>query len=407
MRIAVVISALLILLVWTCLIILRRHKAGLLSPSLFEWLTSVVVVIASVSLAFSLDSYLSRLEMERAYLAEETRVLGFLDSYLDYIEPGFAKLELGATAVGDHAEHILFDSFPSDILRDAVASGVLDSRQALVAYKLADDIDLFTLITTHALQVIAVDPSLDGRTDYLADIAASLEGLRGNILQKVEELRTDLQAQVSTSHEENGMTRFEFWSLVVGSVAAAATFFAVIVALWGERIRQRWNRPKLTLSLLSPLGELNETAQGVQGRYYGLVVRNERASVPAENTRVHLTDVQTAPDGTWRSVAFTKPVQVSWRWPKITPPYIKVGPDEVASFLFLMKPDGFLQLQLLWCPNNLDPRIPPQKPTRLVFLAVSDTARSNELTIEVAWDGEWSEETSEMGRHLVVRVVTD
>ncbi|MBN1859342.1 hypothetical protein JW848_09075 [Candidatus Bipolaricaulota bacterium] len=204
------------------------------------------------------------------------------------------------------------------------------------------------------------------------------------------------------------MTSFERWSLVVGGLAAIATFFAVAAALWGERLRQRWNKPKLVLSLLDPLGETNRTQAGVTGRYYGIRVTNEKESCPARNTRVVLLDILVrSADGEFRSQPFTKPTQVSWRWPKITPPQITVGPAEVASFLFLMEPDNFLQLQLQWYPNNLNPMLPANQETRLVFQAVSDTARSVELVIDVVWDGVWAEGSKEMGRHLIVKHVSE
>ena len=398
-------AALGFLALWTCVVVIRGRMNSSSGPGVFQWLTSVIGILASVVLAFTLDSYLGGLETERAIRAEETRVLSFLDSYLDYVDAGFTKLDYGADSTIASQEGIALDSFPSAVLRDAVGSGFLTSQQSLTAYKLADDIDLFVQVEMHALQVVAADPSLDGRKEYLSAISASLGVLKDNILKKIQTLSATLDTHEIHHDEEKTMTQFEFWSLVVGSIAAAATFCAVFAALWGERLRQRWSKPKLKLSLLSTLGELNETAQGVQGRYYGLALRNEKLSSPATNTRVNLLDIQVqGADAKWRSLPFTKPVQVSWRWPQRTPPLITVGAEEVASFLFLMRPDAFLQLQLPWCPNNLDRRIPPDQPTRLVFQAVSDTAVSNVLTVDVKWDGEWSEEASQMAQHLVVQI---
>jgi len=48
------------------------------------------------------------------------------------------------------------------------------------------------------------------------------------------------------------MTPFEKWSIVVGIASALATFLAVAVALFGEKIRQLWSSPKLQVRLFEP-----------------------------------------------------------------------------------------------------------------------------------------------------------
>ncbi len=88
------------------------------------------------------------------------------------------------------------------------------------------------------------------------------------------------------------------------------------------------------------------------------------------------------------------------------PLYLTVGPDEVATFGCLLSGDDTFGLQVYWCPHNLDRTISANDPTRLNFQAVSDTKRSNILTIEVAWDGEWVEGSAEMAEHLVVKEIT-
>ena len=202
------------------------------------------------------------------------------------------------------------------------------------------------------------------------------------------------------------MTEYEKYSLLVGFLASLVTFMAVIVAIWGERIRQLWIKPKLKISLADPQGLFTTRADKKKARYYSLDVRNERRSSPAKNVRVLLTEIiKQGPDGNWRPIVFSGPVHVTWKWPNITPAYATIGPDEMSTFGFVVEDAKRFALQLYWCPNNLEPSFPPNEAIRMRFKAVSDSTESNTLTVQVAWDGMWNEGSKEMQQHLIVKVV--
>jgi hypothetical protein len=94
------------------------------------------------------------------------------------------------------------------------------------------------------------------------------------------------------------MTDYEKYSLWIGFGGVVVTFAAVVVAIWGERIRQHFTRPKLALSLDEP--SLTSVTDGRQGWYYLLCVSNQRSSSPALNVRVLLTRIhKKGPDGCW------------------------------------------------------------------------------------------------------------
>lgn len=202
------------------------------------------------------------------------------------------------------------------------------------------------------------------------------------------------------------MTDYEKYRLLMAGVSSLVTFLAVIVAIWGERLRQLWTQPKLRISLSDTQGSLTTRADGRKGRYYSLRVTNKRRSSPANNVRVLLTGIRKKrPDGNWRPVRFSAPVHVTWKWPNTTPPYTTIGPDEMSTFGFILEDAERFELQLYWQPNNLDPTFAPNEPVRLLFKAVSDTVESNSLVVQVAWDGEWKEGSEEMKQHLVVNEV--
>jgi hypothetical protein len=199
------------------------------------------------------------------------------------------------------------------------------------------------------------------------------------------------------------MTDFEQYSLLVGVVSSVATFTAVFIAIWGERIRQKWNSPQLRINLSEP--SFNITTDGIKGWYYLIRVANSNKSAPAKNVRILLIKTyKKAPDGSWCEHIFSGPTQVSWRWPEWSPLYSTVGPDEWATFGSLLENSEF-NIRVYWYPNNLQPAIRRNDPTRLQFKAVSDTAESNILTVEVAWDGNWVEDKSEIKKHLIIKTV--
>jgi hypothetical protein len=59
------------------------------------------------------------------------------------------------------------------------------------------------------------------------------------------------------------MTDFEKYSLLVGTLSSLVTFLAVLVAIGGEWIRQKWNSPQLRINLIEPI--FNPTIDGTKG----------------------------------------------------------------------------------------------------------------------------------------------
>lgn len=201
------------------------------------------------------------------------------------------------------------------------------------------------------------------------------------------------------------MTDYERWSLGINASLAVATVLLAGVALWGEKLRQWWTRPRLKLLLAEPnLTFL--TGSGRKGWYYQLHVLNERTASPAENVQVLLTKVlKKGADGSWQEHRFSGPVQVKWRIPE--PQTATVGPDRYATWAVLHENSDGASLNLYWTPNNLSEAsvIGSREPVRLHFKAVSNTAESNEVALEVAWDGAWVEGRTEMAQHMIVKQV--
>lgn len=198
------------------------------------------------------------------------------------------------------------------------------------------------------------------------------------------------------------MTKYEAWSLgiqVAGTIVAIAV---VTVAVLGEKIRQWLSRSDITLALREP--SFTKTISQQKGWYYLLKVENSRRTCPAENVRVMMTKVyKKGPDGSWLEQRFSGPTQVKWQWPDTMPQFLTIGPEVNATFLAVLQGAGEIVLCMYWYPNNLTSTIRPNDPTRLCFKAVSDIDESNEIIIDIAWDGKWVEGRTEMAEHLIVK----
>jgi len=174
------------------------------------------------------------------------------------------------------------------------------------------------------------------------------------------------------------MTEYEKYSLLLNIIYVVATLLLAALALWGEKIRQIWTKPRLSIDLDEPT--LTSHTDGKDGWYYHIRVKNSRKSTPARNVRVLLCAVfKKGPDGEWHERKFSGPVQALWRWPQYAPQYATVGPDEHSTFGCLREDSNSFQIQLYWTPLNLNCAIIPNDPTKLQFKAVSDTAESSML----------------------------
>jgi len=102
------------------------------------------------------------------------------------------------------------------------------------------------------------------------------------------------------------MTDFEKCYLIISAIDVLFTAIIIILAVYGEKIKQIWSSPKLNIKLAEP--NLNKTVNGVEGWYFLIAVTNDRKKVPANNVRLLLNKVyKKAPDNSWKEVKFSGP----------------------------------------------------------------------------------------------------
>jgi hypothetical protein len=202
-----------------------------------------------------------------------------------------------------------------------------------------------------------------------------------------------------------------WWNWAVNLAMAVATFLAVFVALFAERLWRRWFPPLLKMRLLEPYGEKtiarstlpNGTKIQSDVRFFHLRVWNERRRwSPANEAQVYLTSIEeVAPNGQYQ-VAWSGNVPMRWRDQEFKSLTQTVGANQDADLLMISKQDGVISLTPILAPNNLT--VNRHGACRFVMrLHVrSNEADSEELRIQVSWDGVWEDGHLEMYQHFRV-----
>ena len=199
------------------------------------------------------------------------------------------------------------------------------------------------------------------------------------------------------------MTTYKIWSLIVQGLVGVGTLLLAAVAIWGNLFRSWLSGPKLRVSLHDPTGELITLKDGRRARYYHLRVTSHRNWAPAHNVRLLLTKIfQPAADGRLVDRSFSGPLQLTWQFPEFHPRFSFIGPDDICDLGSIIKGERFAITPYV-VPNNFTGYVGSNQRIQVEVVAVADNGQSQPIRLEIAWDGTWSDETEEMGRHLVVK----
>lgn len=208
-----------------------------------------------------------------------------------------------------------------------------------------------------------------------------------------------------------------WWNWSATAAGAAATFSAVLIALFGQAFRDKFFPPQLSCRLLNPDGEhttvqLSWPEDGVvrerseEARYYHLQVSNGRRWSPAREVQVVLLQVEEpGPDGRLH-VTWTGAAPFIWRHQEVHAALRTIGPDADADLCNVVK-GKWLALNLMVHPFNLESRRHGACTLVLTIRAQGNEADSTTLRLKIAWDGQWSDGAHEMRRHLAIEALNE
>lgn len=194
------------------------------------------------------------------------------------------------------------------------------------------------------------------------------------------------------------------WHFWIEIASVLATLLLGYIAVWGDALKAKWVGPRLRIQLQNYDGHPISFSNGSPSRWYHITVTNSRRTSPAHNVRVVLLDVvRPAADGSFPAPLVHSRVPMKWQHGHSAPASMTVGPPTNADIGFV-SPSGFV-LNPEFVPNDIDPALGPGGRYRVRFIAVSDETESNTLSLEIAWNGQWSDDTNTMRRNLTIQVV--
>ncbi|HVN01528.1 MAG TPA: hypothetical protein VMT68_15070 [Caulobacteraceae bacterium] len=204
-----------------------------------------------------------------------------------------------------------------------------------------------------------------------------------------------------------------WWNWGVSAIGAFGTVAAVIVALFGNRL-QRWLfPPRLTVNLADSGGVkggytlIDAAGQRVESeaRWYHALVANPTRWPAVTQVQVALRQIEEVdalgkPCPIW---AGDTPLQ--WAHKGDRPLLLNIG--HAAEFdLFSVVKEGWLDIHPLAPLESQSTRWPDKAHIFLTVQARGIEGDSPATRFEVAWDGAWSDDRTEMARHVVVRATT-
>jgi hypothetical protein len=190
------------------------------------------------------------------------------------------------------------------------------------------------------------------------------------------------------------------WTLV------GVTLLLAIIAIWGNTVRMWLRGPKLQVNLRSEKGE-SIKLDGVKTWYYHLLVRNiRRRTTIANHVRVVVKTLVRSSDGTMIPIPLSGPIQLAWQWEASTPQFPNIGAELTCDLGHLKAGESF-KLKTIFDPNQYKFTVAKRERMIVGIIAQSDEAESNELKLEIFWDGGWSDDDpDEMLNHLVIKPIT-
>lgn len=208
--------------------------------------------------------------------------------------------------------------------------------------------------------------------------------------------------------------------MLIPSIAAAGTWAAVMVALFGDWLRAKLFPLHLDLELVDSSGDLtiqdrnwiddNKVPQHrrAKARYYYVVVRNTGRVRIAHDVQIMLIDLAVeGPDGQPQVVG-KGPLPLVWQHQQLYPLLRTVGTagdEAVADFFFVLE-EKPLEFVLALVPNNFPNKIDAPLKVWVTLEARAIEGRSKPLRLQIAWNGKWHDGREEMAENLPVKVTS-
>lgn len=197
-----------------------------------------------------------------------------------------------------------------------------------------------------------------------------------------------------------------FWYMLVQWIFVVCTLLLAAIAIWGQTIRAMFYAPLLSIELRDSKGNQSRFGDGIMSRYYHIAVRNKRRISPAHNVRVVIRAIfRPSSDGTTKPMIFPGPMQLAWQFQASNPQFQTIGAESSCDLGYIREGEDFT-LSTLYRSISFNPTLSAGNQMTVTIVALSDEVESEELRLEIAWDGKWDNDSNIMCKHLVVKPIT-
>ena len=194
----------------------------------------------------------------------------------------------------------------------------------------------------------------------------------------------------------------------VTEAGVLGTWVVGFLALFGDRLRAWWFKPKLHLELKSDVGSYSpqidsESGKPVirQARYYHLRVTNRAVYPNADNVQVLLLGVERINDENRQSGELYVPLPLGWS-NGVYPLERSIGSKTDASADLLFVREDVLRFVPVVNPLNFQRDYSGATHLRVTAIAKGIDCESNTIRLTIDWDGKWERDDDAMKRHFVI-----
>ena len=111
------------------------------------------------------------------------------------------------------------------------------------------------------------------------------------------------------------------------------------------------------------------------------------------------------PDSSFNDEKLSSPLHLMWQYPNSKPPFLTIGfNEEICDLGFIPENENF-RLSPYIQPNKYKVNIESNQRIRIEVITVAENGKSNSLLLEISWNGRWANDSSEMEKNLVVKVM--
>jgi hypothetical protein len=202
------------------------------------------------------------------------------------------------------------------------------------------------------------------------------------------------------------MTCYEKWNLVINILIALGTVGAVVVAIFGNWIMTKIFSAKLDVEILNKEGELTKFNSGKRVIYYHLRIINKK-SIIVKNCRVFLKKIQKLQtDGQYLDLPLAVPPRYLWAPAESSPEKNDIVTEQVLDFGYITEGSNQITLSVTPIFNNFKGIQGKNESFRYLLEIIADNYRPKKLiTIQIFWDGKWTENLNEMEKSLVIQKI--